>query len=149
MTNDEWLQEKSARGELTAWLNAEHAETANGTLDGDTAALEAKIDELTAERDKLQEQLLVGWECERRLQAERDYWKEQVHKILACAPGSFAQGVMFYPRPDNLIEPSSLVTDEIHSLRDFLAESEKERELYRTRLSAAIDNAARTMELMD
>ena len=31
-----------------------------------------QIAELTAERDKLQEQLLIGWECECRLQAERD-----------------------------------------------------------------------------
>ena len=67
-TNGEWLFSKPF-DEQMAWMHEEHQD---GILDGDTAALNAKIAELTAERDKLQEQLLIGWECECRLQAERD-----------------------------------------------------------------------------
>lgn len=76
-TNGEWLFSKPFE-EQVAWTNAEHQD---GTLDGDTAALNARIAELTAERDKLQEQLRIGWECECRLQAER----EQYRKLFGMA----------------------------------------------------------------
>ena len=42
----------------------------------EVSELQEKVDKLTAERDKLQEQLRIGWECECRLQAERDKFKE-------------------------------------------------------------------------
>lgn len=42
----------------------------------DCVEQEKKIAELTAEHDELQEQLRIGWECECRLQAERDKLKE-------------------------------------------------------------------------
>ena len=87
MTNGEWLDylAQNAPDELAAWFDAEHVETANGTLDGDTDALNAKIAELTAERDKLQEQLLIGWECECRLQAERERYRSKFGKCLDYA----------------------------------------------------------------
>ena len=44
-----------------------------------------KCDELTAERDKLQEQLLIGWECECRLQAERELYRSKFGKCLDYA----------------------------------------------------------------
>lgn len=47
--------------------------------------LRRKVDELTAERDKLQEQLLIGWECECRLQAERERYREKFGKCLDYA----------------------------------------------------------------
>lgn len=36
---------------------------------------ETRIAELTAERDELQEQLCIGWECECKLQAEREHYR--------------------------------------------------------------------------
>ena len=43
------------------------------------------IDELTSERDELQEQLLIGWECECRLQAEREHYREKFGKCIDYA----------------------------------------------------------------
>ena len=85
-TNGEWLFSKPF-DEQVAWMNAEHQD---GTLDGDTAALNAKIAELTAERDKLQEQLLIGWECECRLQAERERYRSKFGKCLDYADAIYA-----------------------------------------------------------
>lgn len=51
ITNGEWLFSKPF-DEQVAWMNAEHQD---GTLDGDTASLNARIAELTAERDELKE----------------------------------------------------------------------------------------------
>lgn len=42
-------------------------------------------DRLTAERDKLQEQLRIGWECECRLQAERERYREKFGKCIDYA----------------------------------------------------------------
>ena len=47
--------------------------------------LKEQVYELTAERDKLQEQLLIGWECECRLQAERERYREKFGKCLDYA----------------------------------------------------------------
>lgn len=53
MTNKEWLEylANNAPDELAAWFDSEHVETANGTLDGDTDALEAKCEKLYDELD--------------------------------------------------------------------------------------------------
>ena len=53
MTNWEWLEAlaNSAPCELQVWFDSEHVENANATVDGDTAALNAKIAALTAELD--------------------------------------------------------------------------------------------------
>ena len=80
MNNREWLYSLDV-ADLADWFDSEH----DGTLDGDTAALNAKIAELTAERDKLQEQLLIGWECECRLQAERERYRSKFGKCLDYA----------------------------------------------------------------
>lgn len=55
MTNKEWLDylAHNAPDELAAWFDAEHVENQERALDGDTAALNARINELTAERDNL------------------------------------------------------------------------------------------------
>ena len=47
-TNGEWLEHlaNNAPDELAAWFDSEHVETANGTLDGDTAAENADSREL-------------------------------------------------------------------------------------------------------
>ena len=47
----------------------------------EVSELQEKVGKLTAERDKLQEQLRIGWECECKLQAERDDWKEHSRTI--------------------------------------------------------------------
>ena len=43
--------------------------------------LREEVDKLTAERDKMQEQLNIGWECECRLQAERDELQAKVDEL--------------------------------------------------------------------
>lgn len=48
-------------------------------------ALKEEVDRLTAERDKLQEQLRIGWECECRLQTERERYREKFGKCLDYA----------------------------------------------------------------
>ena len=52
MTNDEWLTYVTHNDipALNAWLNSEHVETPNATLDGDTVALEAKYDDDSREK---------------------------------------------------------------------------------------------------
>lgn len=155
MTNKEWLDylAHNAPDELAAWFDAEHVETEERALDGDTAAQDAdsreliltdlekktrewhdydgnfmriysdvayaqmkelldrqaaiterevehdlmkagrmavevereRIKKLTAERDKLQEQLYIGWECECRLQAERERYREKFGKCIDYA----------------------------------------------------------------
>ena len=44
-----------------------------------------RIKKLTDERDKLQEQLRIGWECECRLQAERERYREKFGKCIDYA----------------------------------------------------------------
>ena len=79
-TNGEWLFSKPFE-EQVAWMDEEHHDD---TLDGDTDALERKsadliheyykpmVSELQAKVDELQEKLRISWECECKLQAERD-----------------------------------------------------------------------------
>lgn len=52
MTNKEWLDylAHNAPDELAAWFDAEHVETPNGTLQSDTAALEAKSSDDSREK---------------------------------------------------------------------------------------------------
>jgi hypothetical protein len=58
--------------------------------------------------------------------SERDYWREQFMRCLAHAikqkEGKVLDNLMSWPRPDNVIEPYQLVTDEIDNLRDYYAE---------------------------
>lgn len=62
------------------------------------------------------------------LRAERDYWKDQVHRcvIAAVEPGGYTAGVMGYPRDGGYIAPYLLVTDAIDSLKDFYADAKRE-----------------------
>lgn len=94
MTNKEWLDylAQNAPDELAAWFDAEHVETEERALDGDTDALNAKIAELTAERDKLQEQLRIGWECECRLQAEREQYREKLSNVMDAVHEAYRAG---------------------------------------------------------
>ena len=84
-TNGEWLFSKPFE-EQVAWMDDEHHDC---TLDGDTDALERKsadliheyykpmVSELQAKVDELQEKLRISWECECKLQAERDELKSR------------------------------------------------------------------------
>ena len=99
MTNWEWLEAlaNDAPSELQAWFDAEHVETANAALDGDTDALERKsadliheyykpmVSELQAKVDELQEKLRISWECECKLQTERERYREKFGKCLDYA----------------------------------------------------------------
>ena len=98
MTNKEWLEylANNAPDELAAWFDSEHVETANGTLDGDTAALNAKIAELTAERDELKAELITErGELNRQINTmrdvirdyrnERDHYRSKFGKCLDYA----------------------------------------------------------------
>ena len=99
MTNKEWLDylAHNAPDELAAWFDAEHVETEERALDGDTDALERKsadliheyykpmVSELQAQVDELQEKLRIGGECECKLQAERERYREKFGKCLDYA----------------------------------------------------------------
>lgn len=128
----------------------------------DCDRLQVQVDRLTAELERATNNLNSANEdfenARAELTAERDYWKEQFMHCLTVAirqeRGDVLDRLMSYPRPADLIEPYQLVTDEVYTLRDFLAESEKERELYRKKqderdeLQAQVDeltNAGRKM----
>lgn len=92
-TNGEWLFSKPF-DEQMAWMHEEHQD---GTLEGDTDALERKsadliheyykpmVSELQAQVDELQEKLRIGWECECKLQAERERYREKFGKCIDYA----------------------------------------------------------------
>lgn len=71
-SNRDWLFSLPL-DEQIAWMNAEHQD---GTLDGDTAALNARIAEL-------ERKLRISWEYECKFQDERDALQEQVDKLTA------------------------------------------------------------------
>ena len=77
MTNREWLYSLHPSA-LAAWFDAEHVETPNATLDGDTAALNAKINELRAyERE---------WrELCKQIMEERELYRLKLGKALDYA----------------------------------------------------------------
>ncbi len=77
-TNGEWLDylAHNVPDELAAWFDAEHVETKERALDGDTAALNAKIAEL-------ERKLRISWEYECKFQDERDVLQEQVDELTA------------------------------------------------------------------
>ena len=76
-TNGEWLEylANNAPDELAAWFDSEHVETANGTLDGDTAALNARINELRAHERE--------WRVlSKQLMDERELYREALSQLL-------------------------------------------------------------------
>lgn len=98
-TNGEWLDylAQNAPDELAAWFDAEHVENKERALDGDTDALErksadliheyykpmvaelkAKVDELTAERDNLADDLLIA-------NKQREWYREKFGKCIDYA----------------------------------------------------------------
>lgn len=99
MTNKEWLDylAQNAPDELAAWFDAEHVEHQERALDGDTDALErksadliheyykpmvaelqAKVDELTAERDELKFDISL-------VRKNRDKYRSKFGKCLDYA----------------------------------------------------------------
>ena len=86
-TNGEWLDylAHNAPDELSAWFDAEHVENQERALDGNIAALNPKSAEL-------ENQILIGLQCERelrakvdRLTAERERYREKFGKCLDYA----------------------------------------------------------------
>ena len=73
MNNREWLYSLDV-ADLSDWFDAEHVENQERALDGDTAALNAKIAEL-------ERKLRISWEYECKFQAER----EQYRKLFGMA----------------------------------------------------------------
>jgi len=140
-TNRDWLFSLPLE-EQYAWMNAEHQERA---LDGDTAALEAKIAELTAERDKLQEQLLIGWECECRLQAERDELKADheriVQELVDANTRQCERTNELRAERDNLAADLAKCEEERNEFADELLKATREREMYRKYFGKALDFA--------
>ena len=85
-------------------------------------ATQREITELTAERDKLQEQLRIGWECECRLQAERDELQAKVDALRS-------RHCPHYDATEH--------TCDVHRTR--IAELTAEREQYRKLFGMALD----------
>lgn len=77
MTNKEWLDylAHNAPDELAAWFDAEHVETKERALDGDTAALNARINELRAHERE--------WRVlSKQLVDERELYREALSQLL-------------------------------------------------------------------
>lgn len=70
-SNGEWLFSKPF-DEQVAWMHEEHQD---GTLDGDTAALNARINELRAHERELRE-------LYRQTIAERELYREALSQLL-------------------------------------------------------------------
>ena len=68
----------------------------------------------------------VRYVPERTCDSERDYWRKQFMMCLTHAinqkEGRVLDKLMSWPRPDDVIEPYQLVTNEIDSLRDYYAD---------------------------
>lgn len=77
-TNGEWLFSKPFE-EQVAWMNEEHQD---GTLDGDTAALNAKIAEMTVERDEWKSRCETGKAQFDAILAERELYREALSQLL-------------------------------------------------------------------
>ena len=77
MTNKEWLDylAHNAPDELAAWFDAEHVETEERSLDGDTAVLNARINELRAHERELREL------CRQTID-ERELYREALSQLL-------------------------------------------------------------------
>ena len=73
MNNYQWLLQMDG-AERKAWFDAEHVETEERALDGDTAALNAKI-------AALEKKLRISWEYECKFQDERDVLLAQVDRL--------------------------------------------------------------------
>lgn len=77
MTNKEWLDylANNAPDELAAWFDAEHVEHQERALDGDTAALNARINELRAHERE--------WRVlSKQLVDERELYREALSQLL-------------------------------------------------------------------
>ena len=84
MTNKEWLDylAQNAPDELAAWFDAEHVETEERALDGDTDALNAKIAELTAERDNWKEHSrTIEYRC-KKAETDCEIYRKKFGKCL-------------------------------------------------------------------
>lgn len=77
MTNKEWLDylAHNAPDELAAWFDAEHVEHQERALDGDTADLNARINELRAHERE--------WRVlSKQLVDERELYREALSQLL-------------------------------------------------------------------
>ena len=110
-TNRDWLFSLPLE-EQYAWMNAEHQD---GTLDGDTASLNAKI-------AALEKKLRISWEYECKFQAERDELQEQVDALRS-------RHCPHYDATEH--------TCDVHRTR--IAELTAEREQYRKLFGMALD----------
>lgn len=113
-TNRDWLFSLPLE-EQYAWMNAEHQD---GTLDGDTAALNAKIAEL-------ERKLRISWEYECKFQDERDELQEQVDAKDNCI--------------ENIMQTLHETQARASNLADDLLTANRQREQYRKLFGMALD----------
>ena len=130
MTNKEWLDylAHNAPDELAAWFDAEHVETEEQALDGDTAALNAKIAEL-------ERKLRISWEYECKFQAERDELQAKVDELKELNEYHALQYELASEDADRLQAQVDRLTDE--------------RERYREKFGKCLDYADAIHALMD
>lgn len=114
MNNYQWLLQMDG-ADRKAWFDAEHVETEERALDGDTDALNAKI-------AALEKKLRISWEYECKFQAERDELQAQVDELKS----------RHCPHYD-----ANEHTCDVHETR--IAELTAERERYRKLFGMALD----------
>ena len=148
MTNWEYLEAlaNNSPSELQAWFDSEHVETPNGTLHGDTAALEAKYDDDS--REKLEADVRVFCDA----YAEFPYAREAFNSLLKLLDRQAAiterevrdereYGEPFWKYCETC-ETVAALTAELDSAR-------RDRETYRELLGQAIDFAFDITLLLD
>lgn len=120
MNNYQWLLQMDG-ADRKAWFDAEHVETEERALDGDTSALNAKIAEL-------ERKLRISWEYECKFQDERDVLQAEVDTLkVEC---------------DDLTSTCDDLENELHKAK-------AERERYREKFGKCLDYADAIHALMD
>ena len=133
-TNYQWLLEMDG-AERKAWFDAEHVETPNATLHGDTAALDDKIAELTADNKVMATELANFDKYVFQLRAERDELRCQIAELTA--------------QLEEHREGWNSAIDGWQKASKQLEESREECEHYRNKFSKCLEYADAIHALMD
>jgi len=83
-TNREWLYSLDV-ADLSDWFDAEHVETEERVLDGDTAALEAKIAELQANWQRANARCIEAYARLERCEKDCEAYRRKFGKCLDYA----------------------------------------------------------------
>ena len=139
-------------GRVTEWLDRQAAITAEETSDAWEEYRDAthrEIAELTAERDKLQEQLHIGWEYECKFQAERDELQAKVDELTAERDEMKGQMFTLKSECDDLENERDNLKEHSRTIEYRCKKAETDCEIYRKKFDKCLDYADAIHALMD